>query len=322
MSGESLDSTDVDILDLLESEGPMTISSIAFKIGRAKSMVWRRVSTLESLGLIRAKKVGGVTIVYRVYEKTAPGVVTLGILKASEYPYIIDFARRLRGFFSEVKVRVYDEAFKLALDLSTNKVQIAMAPVPTLMLAHRISSGRVQIIGGGSGGGAFILESKRGGSGHATTMASTMEMCSEKFKLEPPRVYKGGGGDILGSVLKGEVRHGVVWEPYAFMGRARGLEAHPCDVSVCCLLGANKSVGGKFRAVSNSLKESIEDSRKGLESVDAYSSLLNLPRELVKETVKSYEFHAELPLDIVRSYWAYVKASVIPDVSLGEAVYF
>ncbi|MFN4046350.1 MAG: winged helix-turn-helix transcriptional regulator, partial [Acidilobaceae archaeon] len=179
MSGEAVDSTDIDILDMLESEGPMTISSIAFKIGRAKSMVWRRVSTLESLGLVRAKKVGGVTIVYRVYEKTVPGVVTLGILRASEYPYILDFAGRLRGFFSEVKVKVYDEAFKLALDLSTNKVQVAMAPVPTLMLAHRISSGRVQIIGGGSGGGAFILESKRGGSGHATTMASTMEMCSE-----------------------------------------------------------------------------------------------------------------------------------------------
>lgn len=318
--GLSLDGTDIEILDLLEAEGPSTLSSISFRLGRSKSMVWRRLSKLKDMGLIGVKRVGGVTVAYRVYERIPPGFIKIGILRASEYPYIMGFSRILRDRFTEVRVVVYDEAFKLALDLASNRVQLAMAPVPTLLLAHRLSSGRVRVVGGGSYGGAFILEGREG-EGHSTTMASTMEMCAEKSKVEGPRRYKGSGLEILESVLKGESRYGIVWEPYATMGLRRGLKSIQCDIPMCCLLGANVSVEDNFRFVARALEKAISDVRMGLLDVNAYSNLLELPLELVRDTIKSYDYYEDIPRDVIARNWGLVKAAVIPDISLSNVMF-
>jgi predicted transcriptional regulator len=74
----------------------------------------------------------------------------VGLLRASEYSYILGFTRLLKSRFVDVRIKVYNEAFKPALDPAGNRVQLAMVPLPTLILAHRLSSGRVKIAGGGS----------------------------------------------------------------------------------------------------------------------------------------------------------------------------
>ena len=150
LEGQGLDSIDFELLAVLEREGPTTISELSRSLDWSKSMVWRRVWKLEKTGLIEVRRRGGIALVYRRTERIPEGQVNLGILRASEYPYILDFMRGLREKFVDVRIRIYDEAFRLAVDIASNRVQLAMAPVPTLLLAHRISSGRVHIIGGGS----------------------------------------------------------------------------------------------------------------------------------------------------------------------------
>lgn len=308
---------ELEILDLLEKEGPSTISTIAFKLGMAKSSASRKVGLLKEQGLVEVKRIGGVAVVYRVYGKQPPGTVRLGILRASEYPYVIDFARRLRERFRRVEVVVYDEAFRLGLDLASNKVQLALAPAPTLLLAHRISAGRTHIVGGGSAGGAFVIEG-RGHSGHATTMASSMELCSEMMKLEPPRVYKGSGAAILEAVRKGETKYGVVWEPYAYLARREGLRAEPCGLPLCCLLGAHESVGDVSR-ITRDFSEAVSSARVRLE-VSAYANLVGLDEVLVKETVKSYSFYEEPPVEVLRGLWPHIRSSVLPEDTLDRAL--
>jgi predicted transcriptional regulator len=241
------------------------------------------------------------------------------LLRASEYPYILGFTRFLKSRFVDVRIKVYDEAFKLALDLAGNRVQLAMIPLPTLILAHRLSSGRVRIAGGGSYGGAFILEG-RAGEGHSTTMASTMEMCAEKARLEGPRRYKGSGDEILKSVQEGEARYGVVWEPYATMGRRGGLKAIGCDVELCCLLGAHESVLDHVSHISRALEEAITGVRRGAYDPEAYANLVKLPVDLVKETTGSYNYYEEPPTDVIKRNWDLVKKTVIPDLSLGALI--
>jgi predicted transcriptional regulator len=74
----------------------------------------------------------------------------VGLLRASEHSYMLGFTRLLKSRFVDVRIKVYNEAFKPALDLAGNRVQLAMVPLPTLILAHMLSSGRVKIAGGGS----------------------------------------------------------------------------------------------------------------------------------------------------------------------------
>jgi predicted transcriptional regulator len=314
-----IDSTDLEILDLLELEGPATLSYISVKLGRSKSMVWRRLANLKDMGLVGVRRVGGITIAYRLYERVPPGFLTVGLLRASEYPYILGFTRFLKSRFVDVRIKVYDEAFKLALDLASNRVQLAMVPLPTLILAHRLSSGRVRIAGGGSYGGAFILEG-RAGEGHSTTMASTMEMCAEKTRLEGPRRYKSSGGEILRSVQEGESRYGVVWEPYASMGRRGGLKATSCDVELCCLLGAHESVVDHVNHIARALEEAITSVRREAYDVGAYANLLELPVDIVKETVGSYNYYENPPVDVIKRNWDLVKRTVVPDLSLGAII--
>ncbi len=310
-----IDSTDLEILDLLELEGPTTLSFISFKLGRSKSMVWRRIAKLRDIGLIGVRRVGGVTVIYRLYERVPPGFLEVGVLRASEYPYILRFVKLLKSRFVDVKVKVYDEAFKLALDLASNRVQLAMIPLPTLILAHRLSSGRIKIAGGGSYGGAFILEGGVG-EGHSTTMTSTMEMCAEKAKLEEPRRYKSSGVEILRSVQEGEARYGVVWEPYATMGRRSGLKITSCDVELCCLLGAHESVLDHLSLVAKALEEAISSVRRGAYDPGAYANLIGLPVDLVKDTLSSYDYYENPPVDVIRRNWDLIKRTVVPDLSL------
>lgn len=59
--------------NLLELEGPATLSYISIKLGRSKSMVWRRLANLKDMGLVGVRRVGGVTIAYRLYERIPRG---------------------------------------------------------------------------------------------------------------------------------------------------------------------------------------------------------------------------------------------------------
>ncbi|MCS7107088.1 MAG: ArsR family transcriptional regulator [Acidilobaceae archaeon] len=312
-----MEQRDLELLDLLEKEGPSTISTLAYKLGIAKSSVSRKVRLLKDMGLVEMKRIGGITLVYRIAGKQPPGTIRIGLLRASEYPYVIDFARRLRDRYSRVELIVYDEAFRLGIDLASNKVQLAFAPVPTLLLAHRISAGRTSIIGGGSGGGAHVIEGREG-FGHATTMASSMELCAEMMRLEGPRIYKRSGKEILDAVKRGETRQGVVWEPYGYLARKEGLRAEACDLPLCCLLGAHEGVEG-LDHIARALSESISASRRSSD-FRSYAALVGLEESVIRETTSSYVFYEEVPLEVLKRLWPHVKSSLLPEDAINRAV--
>ncbi|MEN2999625.1 MAG: helix-turn-helix domain-containing protein [Acidilobaceae archaeon] len=312
-----MEQRDLEILDMLEEEGPTTLSTLAFKLGMAKSSASRRVRALRDLGLVEVKRIGGITLVYRVAGRQPPGTIRLGLLRASEYPYVIEFARRLRERYARVELIVYEEAFRLGIELASNRVQLALAPAPTLLLAHRISSGRTSIIGGGSGGGARVIEGREG-AGHATTMASSMELCAEMMKLEGPRVYKRSGREILEAVRRGETRRGVVWEPYGYLARREGLRAEDCELPLCCLLGAHESVEGAER-IARAFSESVSAARRSSD-LQPYAALVGLEERMVRESLGSYVFYEEVPLDVLKRLWPHVRSSLLPEDAISRAV--
>jgi len=243
-------------------------------------------------------------------------------LRASEYPYILHFKRALKGIASSVEVLVYDEAFKLALDLAKGKVHLAMAPVPSLLVAHRVSWGSVVIIGGGSSGGAGVVLSKppEEVESVATTMASSMEFCLEHMGVKGRRVYMKSGSEILEAVFQRRVDAGVLWQPYLVIAESRGLETLSCNTPFCCLLGANISLAGLADKLRALLAQAIRKARSESVDVVAYSNLLGLDTGLVKKTLKEYEFLEEPPISDIKNSIDALRRTVLPDDTWREAI--
>lgn len=313
--------TETQLLSLIIKYGPLTASELARVSGYSRSWVWKTLQRLSKEKVVNLEKRGG-TLIVRPSTTSYKKLLRIGILRASEYPYIIPFAKRLKNHYHEVEIIVYDEAFKLAYDIALGKLHLGFAPAISHLIVHRVSGGLTHIIGGGSKGGAGVIEGK-GGSGHITTMASTMELCSDVMRLEPPRVYARTGDAILASVLEGKVRYGVAWEPYLYLARKRGLRVNECNLPFCCLLAGNIGIAGEHERISRLLSQAMDEARRRLRDpllAESYSNLIGIDRNIVAETMARYEFLAEPPVGELKSLLNAMRSVAFPDWILQEAI--
>jgi predicted transcriptional regulator len=304
------------MFERLKEYAPITISELSRTLGYSKSMVYNRVKKLEKEGLVKIKNQGGVSII-EIIEKKNP-MLYVGILRASEYPYIIDFAKKLEDKYKYVQIKVYDDAFKETVDLSLGKIQLAMSPAISLMSIHRISKGEVFIIGGGSGGGSGIINNPNGNEGHTTSMMSSMELCAEIHKVEMPRLYSSSGKEILENVEKGRVRYGIVWEPYLTLAKRKQMKTIPCQLDTCCLLGAHKSLYDDFDKIKKMLSDSI--SRINNANLETYSDIIMMPKEIVKDSIKSYSFFEEPDKNYLKNILSNMRNVILPENIVSQAI--
>ncbi|MGC8573156.1 MAG: winged helix-turn-helix transcriptional regulator [Caldisphaera sp.] len=312
---EELDEIDFELYDIIKEYMPITLSELARNLGHSKSMIYRRVKKLENSGLIKVSYQGGVSII--TANQKNDSIITIGILRASEYPYIIKFAKKLENIFNHVKIVVYDEAYKEALDLSIGKLKLAMNPAVSLLAIHRISRGQVHIIGGGSGGGSGIINNLNGKNGHSTSIMSSMELCADMNKLEMPRVYGNSGQEILNKVLKGEVRQGVIWEPFLSIASKNNLKITSCELDTCCLLGAHSSLYDKYDKISKAFSDAISSDISDLEG---YANIINMPLDVVKLSVKSYSFFEEPDKNYLKSIISNLRNTILPSDIIERSV--
>ena len=312
---EELDEIDFELYDIIKEYMPITLSELARNLGHSKSMIYRRVKKLENSGLIKVSYQGGVSII--TANQKNDSIITIGILRASEYPYIIKFAKKLENIFNHVKIVVYDEAYKEALDLSIGKLMLSVNPAVSLLAIHRISRGQVHIIGGGSGGGSGIINNLNGKNGHSTSIMSSMELCADMNKLEMPRIYGNSGQEILNKVLKGEVRQGVIWEPFLSIASKNNLKITSCELDTCCLLGAHSSLYDKYDKISKAFSDAISSDISDLEG---YANIINMPLDVVKLSVKSYNFFEEPDKNYLKSIINNLRNTILPSDIIERSV--
>jgi predicted transcriptional regulator len=314
-----LDSIDDEILKEVERRGRVTPSELARTLKWSKAMIWRRLKKLESMGLLRSAKMGGVIIYELALPPSPQGLFRLGILRASEYPYILPFIKKLNSLYSRVEVLVYDEAFKLASELARGRLHAAMIPAVTALLVHRASGGSIYIVGGGSRGGAGIIVGP-GSTGHATSMASTMELCAVAEKLPEPRIYASSGDEILRLVMEGKVKYGVVWEPYLTQAVARGLKVLDCNVPVCCLFTIHRSLTDQSDRLARIFSDAVDYALKKSIDLDAYSKLVGLDYYLVMRSVRKYEFLNEPPVEDLKRAWSIIREAALPEDTISRSI--
>ncbi|MGC8556247.1 MAG: helix-turn-helix domain-containing protein [Conexivisphaera sp.] len=310
-----IDDLDLEIYGSVAEGGELTLSEISRSTGRSKAVVFRHLRRLSSLGLLELRELGGVLL---ARPSSSPRrVIAMGIMRAAEYPYVLGILRGLRDIYGPVRVVVYDDAWREAEDLMSGRIQLAMVPALTALVANRVSGGRVEIIGGGSGGGMGIARAAHG-SGHAVIRMSNTELCAEREGLEGPRRYASGAGDILARLLSGGAREGVLWEPYISMAASSGLRVEPCEVESCCLLSANSGVSGDYGRISRIAASAISRARSA--DVAAYAELIGLPAQLVEASMGSYVFHEEPDVNYLERMLRHARSSLLPDGSARAAV--
>ncbi|AFZ70544.1 putative transcriptional regulator [Caldisphaera lagunensis DSM 15908] len=313
---EELDEFDFELYNYIKEYMPITLSELARNVKHSKSMIYKRIKKLEYYGLINIKNQGGVSIIL-INDQKNP-VISIGILRASEYPYILNFVKGLRDIFDHVNIVVYDNAFKEAVDLSTGKIQLAMNPAISLLAINRLSKGMVHIIGGGSGGGSGIAMNPSGKEGHSTSMMSSMELCAEINKLETPRIYSNSGDEILNKVVSGHVRYGVLWEPYLSIASRNNIKTISCELDTCCLLGANASLSEKYEKITKIFSKTISTFK--MTNLDGYANLIGMPLDLVKQSVKNYTFFEEPDKNYLKKNLSNIRNVVLPYNVIEQSV--
>ena len=313
---EPLDQVDYELLDRIAELMPITISELSRATGWSKSMVDKRVRKLLRHGLVEVRVQGRVSIITAREEKNP--AVTIGILRASEYPYIIKFVKLLKGVYEHVNIKVYDDAFKEAMDLSTGRIKLAMAPAISLLIMNRMSRGRVFIIGGGSGHGSGIVTNPGGAGGHTTSMMSSMELCAEISRLEMPRVYSRSGWEMMEKIERGLVKHAVLWEPYLTFAKKRNYSVEGCELEVCCLLGAHSSLREDFGKIRKLFSSSVS-AVKGAD-IEGYSRIIGMPTNLVKESVMSYTFFEEPDKNYLKRVLDSMRKISLPGTIVSDAI--
>ncbi len=311
----------IEMIRLLLDHGSLTLSELARLSGYSRSWAWKTIRRLASEGIVTVEKRGG-TLIVRPSREAHKHLLRVGILRATEYPYILPFVKKLRNIYNNVELVVYDEAFRLAFDIALGKVHLGMAPAISHLLTHRISGGLSYIIAGGSGGGAGIIEGPSG-EGHVTTMASSMEFCAELEGLPFPRKYARSGDEILDRVKSGNAKYGVLWQPYLIIAKLRGLKTRECDLPFCCVLGANKALLDKADVIKRLFAESIREVRGKLSDpvlIESYSRVIGFDKQLVRESLSSYIFYEEPPRELLRQYWNTLREVAFPERTLREAV--
>jgi len=317
------------ILEILEAlDGGETYQSdLVRQSGFSKSRVSEVLSSLEKRGLVSRSSLGKnfrimpiSTLRKRnVFEigkqgakKNSDKILSLGIIRASEYPFVLPFEKMLREKLGiTLRFVFYDNGLDLSRDLSQLQLDLGIAPVLTHFVFFSVGSPIKMIAPAGSGGASILVNKSRRNSKNfdvATTKLSTMELMlrSSMKDGDLPRSskvsYYQSPKRMTNALLSGEVDAACIWEPYSTMLlKKQGFKklVHYEDSNegnLCCALAAGNHIESHtlYRIVKT-FNDSLEVYRKDPERyVPPYSTLLRFDEKLMRIASKEYVYPSEL----------------------------
>ena len=182
------------LLDLIERTGNEVYQSdLVRQSGFSKSRVSEVLSALEGKGLVSRVPLGknfrviasGKTKIGRSEirkDKRNSKILRLGIIRASEYPFVLPFERLLREKLDiNLSLVTYNNGIDLSRDLSLLRLDLGIAPVLTHFMFYSIGSPIRMIAPAGSGGATILVnnstkrKTKDQSYEVASTKLSTME---------------------------------------------------------------------------------------------------------------------------------------------------
>jgi predicted transcriptional regulator len=314
------------ILEILEKSegGEIYQSELVRKIGFSKSRVSEVLSSLEKDGLISkiplgknfrvvATKRSKETFSHNKKSRSVTKILRLGMIRASEYPFVLPFEKDLREKMGiMLRFQIYENGTDLSRDLSLLRLDLGIAPVLTHFVFYSIGSPIKMIAPAGSGGAAILAKKPRVHAADnfevATTKLSTMELMlrSSINKGDIPRSsnihYYRSPKRMIDAVLSGEVDGACIWEPYStILQRKRGFKRlfeyeDESEDHVCCAIAAGNHIKlDVLYRIGRTFSGSVDKYRKNPEAYLApYSNFMRFDQKLTEIASKEYGYPSEL----------------------------
>ena len=298
------------ILDLLRKVkwNGILQSEISRILDLSKSTVSEILSDFEARKAVVRKKISARS--YRVWlseylPAPAPGILRLGILKSSEYAYLVKAA-----FENGVLVTVFNDPIDLTRALSQGRVDLAASPLLTqLMMGVLMKNFRIVRIVAKNGSGVVFSNSKNGIFG--TTEMSTMDRNLRKFlSAREFRIhYFNSPESMIKSLKEGEIEGLAIWEPYLTILEEEGFEVRRFDETIgefiCCSVALNKE---SLRLNANEMVDFLRVYDEGCggelkgKEINLIARKIGFDRELFEKSMASYIFCPKICGDEIEDY--------------------
>lgn len=303
-------------------EGEIFQSDLVRQSGFSKSRVSEVLAMLEKKGLVsraslgkNARIVPSERLKDKVQSKRKSKVLTLGMIRASEYPFVLPFEKLLRER-AGIKLRpvIYENGIDISRDLAQFRLDLGIAPVLTHFVFFSTGSPIKMLAPAGSGGSAIIARSSRLRSNNsdnfkvATTKLSTMELLvrssmSDGDLPEDSLVrYYDSPKALLNAIISREADAACIWEPFSSLliknGDFKKLQCGDTTSkeNVCCALAAGNHLEIKvIERVVKSYEEALLDYQKNPELyLSPYSEFMHFNSKIVRAASKEYSYPNEL----------------------------
>ena len=303
---------EAETLNILRQNGEAYQSDLVRATGFSRATMSDVLSSLERRRMVRRSKEGRNSKVVYVAGRHGGGrTLMLGFTRAAEYPFLVLLRRMLKDDGVELRFRVYENGVGVARDLSSQRIDIGVAPLVTLFMMHSLD-GPFKIIGPAGSGGSSVLESpksgssRRGGLRAVCTKMSTMEMLirSAENHHDIPEIrkltYARCPSEIERALMSGSADMCSIWEPYATMLEARGAKriVRYSELSdhVCCAAAAGNHLGDRLLSkLFTRYDASMDAFRRDRESyTTAYAALSGLDSSTVRRVSAEYTYPVEL----------------------------
>jgi predicted transcriptional regulator len=326
-------------IEILRQNGQAYQSDIVRATGFSRATVSEVLANLERRKMIRRLKEGrNSKVVYVAERSSSRSRLRLGFTRAAEYPFLVPLRKALRKEGLELDFRVYDNGVGVARDLSMLRIDIGIAPLITLFMAHSLDA-PFKIIGPAGSGGSSVLESPKGRSARregvnaVCTKMSTMEMLMRSAESHHaiPEIetlsYAGSPSEIEIALMSGAVDICSVWEPYATMLEARGakriLRYSELSEHICCAAAAGNHLGDRvLTKLARSYAASMREFRKDRGSYSAaYAALSGLDSSALRRVEAEYSYPTEISSDSAISQLKAAGLSLPSPTSFRDALF-
>lgn len=319
------------IFELLEN-GETLQSNIYKALSVSKSRVSEVLKDLEERNVISRQKIGKNYLVsLNSYVKEIGGSIRIGIIRSSEYGYIIPLRKMVKDRGIELNVKVYDNGIEVMKDLVMGKLDFGISPTISQIFFAYAGFPVKMVAPAGSGGGYLFSNTNDKKPRALSSRLSTMELImrtavNSSIMRDPAQVsYFDDPRVAVNEYLKGKADAITIWEPFAGMLRAEGMRetySYSEMEHYCCTLSTHASLKESIiESFKKDFYKSIEVYEKNRSSYAfAYSALLGLPYGLVEGSLNDYRYHHDLDLKILERQLAYAGVSIPSSSALKSII--
>jgi predicted transcriptional regulator len=298
------------IVKLLDEVGEKGIlqSEIPRILNLSKSTVSEILSSLETEEKIIRKSVSARS--YRVWKveyfpTPHPNLLRLGILKSSEYAYLIIAALEKRAI-----IKIFNDPIDLTKALSQGKIDMAASPILTqVIMGILMKNFRIVRIIAKNGSGIVFSDCHNGIFG--TTEMSTMDRNLRKFlSMYHGKVhYFNSPENMIKSLKEREIEGLAIWEPYLSMLKEQGFKVkYFKDIVgefICCSLAVNidsLSINGDRIREFLAYYDKICNKKLRKKDYNVLAEILKFNSNLIEKSVKSYSFCPKSDVNEIKFY--------------------